>query len=53
MTPWNNAELGRSVERAIPKQSKFSIYMILRLLPLSMGTLERRFKPITRSIMRR
>jgi hypothetical protein len=41
--PWIGAVLGLSAEHVIPRLSKVSTYMTLRLLPPSMSTLERRF----------
>jgi hypothetical protein len=52
MMPWNDAELGRNAERAMPKPSKVSTYMMLRPLPPSISILVRRFDPTIDSMMR-
>jgi hypothetical protein len=45
-TPWKGALVGHTCEQSMPMASSISAYMTLRLLPLSISTLERCFVPI-------
>ena len=48
---WNDDLLGRSLSKPIPMSSKVCAYMMLRLLPSSMSTLEKRVLPMMGSTM--
>ena len=45
-TPWNGDLLGRSLSKLIPMSFKVWPYMMLRVLPSSMSTLEKRVLPM-------